>query len=333
MNKDVQAGDVLLFHGRGFVSWAIRKFDGTEVNHAAIALGNGKLGEAAGRGLQVSDLDAAVNNNDFCLAKRLERDTLEEVVAAANDYLAKKRPYAYQQIVLLAILATTRKIPLPPIGKRLVRSALDHAAAALNAFVDQDGNRSMICSEFVYRCFEEVGMGDPRPYHIGILLGDLAFGGAGDSLVDWAMKRPDAAYPEVVPVPVSFGLASKDPATSDQTAEHQLAPLIAAYAEETGLADRDLPTSAGPVAFEAGQTEGDVRDEELLGSLASFGVALGRASPSSAESFGLGEVIGGAAAKGAIEGIRRISVEPNFVTPGDLLRSPDLVEVRRLASG
>ena len=49
---DVSPGDVLLFHGQGFVSWAIRAVDGTEVNHAAVALPGGMLGEAGGKGLQ-----------------------------------------------------------------------------------------------------------------------------------------------------------------------------------------------------------------------------------------------------------------------------------------
>jgi hypothetical protein len=53
---EIRSGDVLLYHGRGFISWAIRKFDGTEVNHAAIALDGERLGEAAGRGLQIAPI-------------------------------------------------------------------------------------------------------------------------------------------------------------------------------------------------------------------------------------------------------------------------------------
>ena len=35
---EIEPGDVLLFHGLSFIPWSIRWFDGTDVNHAAIAL-------------------------------------------------------------------------------------------------------------------------------------------------------------------------------------------------------------------------------------------------------------------------------------------------------
>jgi hypothetical protein len=324
----VKPGDVLLFHGRGFVSWAIRKFDGTDVNHAAISLGDGKLGEAAGRGLQTADLSEAFQKNDFTIIKRLEGKSLDEVVGIANGYIEMHRPYAYQQIVLLAILASTRQIPLPAIGRRFIRSALDHAAAALNAFLDRDGNRSMICSEFVYRCYEEAPGGPPPPYHLGVVLGDMAFDVDNNSVVSWALEQPDETLPEVLPA--SFGIgAHVELQDYDAIAEVELAPLIAAYADETGLADPDMPDGAGTLAFDV-PSDVDVSDQELLGSLVTFGGALSNARDGSSETFALGSVIGSAAAKGAIEGIRHVSVEPNFVTPGDLLRSPSLAEIGRV---
>lgn len=324
---EIAPGDVLLFHGRGFVSWAIRKFDGTEVNHAAIALGDGKLAEAAGHGLQRASLDDALQNNDFTIVRRLKDKTLDDVVAVANRYVTESRPYAYQQIVLLALLATTRKIPLPPIGRRLVRSALDHAAAALNAFLDRQGTRSMICSEFVYRCYDEAPGGPPPPYHLGILLGGVAFGGPNGSLVDWALSKPDEELPETPAA--SFGAKTAiDPSAYDEVAEANLAPLIDAYARETGLADDDMPSATAAPSFGVDSIE-DVSDDELLSSLAGFGSALAedQAAPAA---FGVGTVLGTAAVRGAIEGIRRVSVDANFVTPGDLLRSPSLTEIGRV---
>ena len=61
--NDVLPGDILLFRGKGFVSWAIRLFDGTEVNHAAIALDGGKLAEAGGHGLQQRDIPTAMGDD------------------------------------------------------------------------------------------------------------------------------------------------------------------------------------------------------------------------------------------------------------------------------
>lgn len=325
---EVRAGDVLLFHGRGFVSWAIRKFDGSDVNHAAIALGPDTVGEAGGRGLQVTPLAQATGSNDFSVVRRFDDAELEDVVNVANNYVTGGRPYAYQQIVLLAILASTRKIPLPPIGRRFLRSALDHAAAALNAFVDRGGTRSMICSEFVYRCYEEVPGGPPPPFHLKVLLGGVPFAPSEGSVVDWALGLPDDAIPGAAPAP--FGPTSPeliDLAEIDAWAEADLAPLIAAYAAETGLADDDMPNDVLAIPFDVGAA--NVSDDDLLQSLVDFGAALGDASEAAPPSFGVGTLIGGAAAKGAIAGILNVSVDANFVTPGDLLRSPSLRDVGR----
>lgn len=327
---EIRSGDVLLYHGRGFVSWAIRKFDGTDVNHAAIALDGERLGEAAGSGLQIAPIPASVSSNDFVVVRRFgAADPIDPVIGIADGYLAGSKPYAYQQIVLLAILASTRRIPLPGIGRRMLRSVLDHAAAALNAFVDKgDGTRSMICSEFVYRCYAEAA-GDPNPYRLLIRAGDQSFG-PGGTAVDWALAKPDADL--AIEITPTFGPpVSADP----RQAEADLAPLIAAYAEATGLADDDMPAGPlsagfGPVAEQLADT--DVTDRELLDSFGSFGLALQGATGAApvVPSFGIGSVIGGAVVKGAIAGIKNVSIDPNFVTPGDLLKSGSLTDVGRL---
>jgi len=325
---DIEAGDVLLYHGRGFVSWAIRKFDGTRVNHAAIAVDGEHIGEAAGSGLRITPIEHSIESNDFVVVRRFAGQPLQPVVDIANGYLAPGRPYAYQQIVLLVILATTRKIPLPGIGRKLLRSALDHAAAALNAFLDRgDGTRSMICSEFVYRCYQEASKLDPNPYHLGIRAGDVTFAGPGGTLLDWALDRPDEQL-ETTVTP-SFGAPV---AVDDAGVEAALAPLIAAYADETGLADDDMPGGPAGAGFGAAVVDRDVTDRELLDSLTSFGLALQDAvgAAPAPQSFGIGSTIGAAVVKGAIKGIADVSVDPNFVTPGDLLRSPSLTDVVQL---
>src|SRR5262245_24144274 len=144
---DIAPGDVLLFHGHGFVAWAIRKLDGTRVNHAAIALDANQLGEAAGSGLRRFSIAQTVAGNEMTVVRRLPDQDMAPVLAKANFYLDGRVPYAYQQIVLLALLTTTRKIPMPRVARRLVRSVLDHAAAALNEMFGT-GTKTMICSEY-----------------------------------------------------------------------------------------------------------------------------------------------------------------------------------------
>src|SRR5262249_7115548 len=123
-----------------------------------------------------------------------------------RTYLAGQVPYAYHQIVLLAILSLTRRIPLPPVGRRLVRVALDQAAGVLNSLVE-DGRQLMICSEFVYRCYDEAHAGaGPNPYHMNVLAAE--FGAMGDTQTGQtllgALGRDEATLPPVVVGP-TFG--------------------------------------------------------------------------------------------------------------------------------
>lgn len=346
MAFDVQAirpGDVLLFHGKGFVSWAIRKFDGTEVNHAAVSLPGGMLGEAGGKGLQSRPVPQP-GGGEFIRVHRLRATTeLDPVVAKANAFLADGHAYAYQQIVLLAVLTLTRRIPLPRLARRLVRAALDHASTAVMDLLPA-GAQWMICSEYVYRSFDGAVDGGDDPY--GLAIAGASFGpGPGEAtgamdgiLLDWALANVRDVS---VLAPVTFG-ATGPPTDHMQriaSIEADLAPLIVDYAEQLfaagELTDDDLPplldASFGPPA----PLPPEPTDDELLASIAGFGAVLGVArgqAPVAADPTfgGVGATIGAAALKGALDGVKTLLVDPNFVTPGDLLRSPSLESIGRL---
>ena len=314
----IRPGDVLLFHGRGFVSWAIRAFDGTEVNHAAIAIDEDRLAEAVASGLESRPIVDALGSNDFMIVRRLEGPDLKPVVFKADEYLDRELPYAFQQIVLLAVLALTRRLPAPRLVRRILRSALDHAAAALNAFIDE-GRQFMICSEYVFRAFDEASSDVPDPFELAIP-GVTFAARAEQPWIDWALAQSD----DDLAVPVSPTFARRTPATPDLI-EDELAPLIAQWADETGLADT-LPERL-PTTFAAPPAE--PTDEELVASMVGFSDALAAARGGTPVTFGLGTAIGGTAARGALRGLKDIAVEPNFVTPGDLLKTPSLITLGR----
>lgn len=330
---EIKAGDVLLFHGNGFVSWGIRKFDGTDVNHAAIALDSTALAEAGGRGLERKPVAEAVGSNKYMKVRRHADPDLAPVVTKATEFVDKGSPYAYQQIVLLALLASTRKIPLDGVAKRMLRSILDHAAAALNAFVDKGGRRSMICSEYVYRAFAETGIEPADRYRVLIQVGDKAFDVSETSLADWAIQQPDETYDAATSLPVSFEAPVDVPAPemADEIAEQDLAPIMAAWAVENGEVDEDMPAPPPP-SFGIDDLE-EPSDEELLASLIGFSGALSAANSDEPVSFGLGAVITAAAARGAIQGLLKPAIEANLVTPGDLLLSPTLADVGTVKGG
>jgi hypothetical protein len=340
---DVQPGDVLLFHGKGFISWAIRLFDGTEVNHAAIALGAGQLAEAGGHGLQQRAVPAAMGDGEYMLVHRLQAtNDLKPVIAKANTFLTEGHLYAYQQIVLLAFLGLTRRIPLPRLARRLVRSALDHATSAVVDLLPI-GASWMICSEYVYRCFDEATNARPDPYTLAI--GGVTFGPAAaesdGTLLDWGLdnvRALPAAQVRITPS-VAFGPAVA-PAVTLAAIEADLAPLVAEYAahvEAAGAAPSFDPPPLLDITFGAQPPlPPEPTDEEMLASMTKFGEAiLGRTSASPGPllnpTFG-SSAVGEAAVAARLQGIKMLSADANFVTPGDLLKSPSAKSVGRIGA-
>jgi hypothetical protein len=317
--NDIKAGDVLLFNGSSFISKAIRFFDGAPVNHAALALDGGQLGEAAGSGLRFASVAGAVHHNNFTVIRALPAPTeVAPVVKRGQSYVQDGAKYAYQQIAFLAILGLTRQVPLPPIGRRMMRAVLDKAAAALNALLEGD-RQLMICSEYVYRCYDEAHDGAlPNPYALNVLPG--AFAAGEPSLVDWALALDDDRLPapEVIP---TFE-TPPDLATVDTEAEAELGPLIGAYLAEV---------ESGAPALTFGDAE---PDDALLQSMVNFGAAIEPVAPASGGdvepapvTFGLPDP------RQALERVRTIAADPNFVTPGDLLRTASLGDRFRLERG
>lgn len=176
---DLKAGDVLLYHGTSFVSQMIRLFDGSDYNHASICDGSG-VAEAVDRGVIHDAIAASTADAKFVDVFRFRSNAgnglddsgygAQPVVDRINYYLAQHERYAYEEIVLLAFLAATRRLPvaswIPGLG-RILRTILDNAVDIINAMI-AEGKEPMICSEFVYRCYVEAG----DKYAIGIVGAD-----------------------------------------------------------------------------------------------------------------------------------------------------------------
>ncbi|MEV4434451.1 hypothetical protein [Streptomyces sp. NPDC049585] len=306
--EPIEPGDVVLTRATGWVSRAICLVDDSEVSHAALALDADTLAEAVGSGLRTVTFEQALDEHDLAVGRTLTTPAdMSPVLQVARDYLARPVSYAHQQIVLLAVLCTTRRVPLPPGGRRMVRTVLDQAACAVNAMAER-GRQPMICSEFVARCHSEARPCEPYVLKIG----DDEAAAEGRTLLEWAHSHPGLPH---LPVPEAAAGAF-DPAG----AEKALAPLVSAYATAVGRTDflplgHALPVSAPPA--EPGESE-------LLASMTAFGNALHRATRPQ-------EHRGPVPPDEALEQIRAMAAAPDFVTPGDLLRTASLTEHFRLA--
>lgn len=168
--NQLQPGDVLLFHGTGFISNMIRLFDGSQYSHAAIFDGENVV-EAIGSGITATVLSKCktVAEAEYVHIYRfLSQDghrlgepgyATQPVLDTSAKFVAKADRYAYEQLLLLAALAGSRRIPVVsdiPFLRWILRSILDNAADILAKIV-AGGKEPMICSELVYRCYTESG--------------------------------------------------------------------------------------------------------------------------------------------------------------------------------
>jgi hypothetical protein len=173
----LKLGDMLLYRGTSLISRMIIWFDGGHYSHCSIYVGAGKVLEAIDKGVVLSRLadSIAAHAPEYVDVFRFTSDDhimlgdsklpYQPVKSRVDFYAHEGDRYAYEDILLLALLTTIRHIPL---ARPLLGSILDSAAEALTRIAAR-GKRPLICSALNYRCFEEAG----RSYHIHVPDADL----------------------------------------------------------------------------------------------------------------------------------------------------------------
>ncbi len=161
---DLKPGDVFLYQGTSLVARLIRLFDGTEYSHASIYDG-AKVAEALSQGITTNTVADSVAGSNFVDVYRFISadkhhlgDTgypAAKVIARVKNYEEHPQPYAYDDIILLALLCTSRHLAVPLLGA-VVRNILDTASEKLSQLLAA-GKQPMICSEFVFRCYAQAG--------------------------------------------------------------------------------------------------------------------------------------------------------------------------------
>jgi hypothetical protein len=170
----LNVGDVLLHRNEGLIAAIIRFFDDAEVNHASLYMGliEGvpKIGEATAKGVVTSNAVEAIIGSTRVYARRLVDvpQSMDPVSRRALSYVDAGHGYAFEQLLLLAFLSLTRKLVLTPVLGWLLRLILDQAAEFLIRMLQIGRKKPMICSEFVYRCYDEALPGDNDPYTLHI---------------------------------------------------------------------------------------------------------------------------------------------------------------------
>lgn len=334
-------GDILLYRVTDSIknlhSALIRKLDGTEVSHAGLFMGGCvaealAVGEHAGLGTQ--PLTDSIAGCDWIAVRRLQHapGDMQPVLGTAQMYLDQANRYAYGQILLLAMVCSTRKLNLSnPLLRRIVYSAINNAAAFVRR-MQSGGKQPMICSEFVYRDYDEALPEKVDPYAIEIeplgtpgrprLLGRRRraekAAGAGHIHPESLLGQLQA---ETGDLRTAIGTTKALAAAPAETSEAELDAMIAAYlGEESGT----LPKSAAVAAAGPELTMRDLRD--AVGALAE---SLHDATDAGRK-LGRGAFAAPVARACATPADTLLEISADFVTPGDLWRSPSLVTIGEL---
>lgn len=307
----LKAGDVLLAHGTNIVSKAIMLLDGSPVSHAALYLGDGAIAEATGAGVKENRLTHLAEVEEWVLARRLVANppSFGPVLDRARFYIAEGNRYAFEQILILAFLCITRRLPVTPSVGLVVRKVLDSAAEALNRFASTvtagKNKQPMICSELVYRSYAEAQPAKPFAIAIGPVLRAAA-----------AIPRKSKGYES------GSILDAVDQGRIAVAAEPRLAVARAAVAEIP--LEEVLEQYTKEAKASADKSEVPVAPE-VVGSLTRFATALHRTQAVAAGATGIRAA---AAPQSAI--VAMFAMVKDFVTPGDLLRSTSLRDLGRV---
>ena len=159
--SQLMPGDILLSRSRGLISEAIRFIDRSQVSHSALFIGRHggtgrSVGEAIREGVVRRELSKSIDHADWVESRRLKEPpaALAPVLERAAHYLDRGERYAFEQVLLLALLCISRNLAASPVLGGLIRETLDAAAGFLLRLFDT-GRQPMICSEFVFRCYDE----------------------------------------------------------------------------------------------------------------------------------------------------------------------------------
>lgn len=328
---NLSMADILLYRTDTWMGKAIRYLDKSEVSHAGLYLGGGIVGEALTKeGLTRQSIEKSSQDCEWVRVFRLKKElaNMQQVLDTANMYLNQSNRYAYEQILLLAMVCSIRKLDLTnPLLRRIVYSAINNAAALVR-WMQSNGKQPMICSEFVYRSYDEAVPDKEDPYTLEI---ETPWAATARSRLRGRRRRkqnaPAAAniHPESLlgqlqaepgGLPAALGPAKvRAAAAPPEVSDQELKALIEIYlAEQTGS-----PTKATEIrpALPA-VTMDDLRD-----AVAQFAIALHETTAAGTKlgpgAFGKPDT---RAAATPSETLQEISAD--FVTPGDLWRSLSL---------
>jgi hypothetical protein len=338
--SNLQPGDVLLYNSDNLIARLIRSFDDAEVSHAGLYLGDGQVGEAlivGNPGVNMNPLAKSCAGSNWVAAGRLrEQQDTGLVLSVANHYLEQGNRYAYGQIFLLAAICLTRKLDHQNAIVRKIAERTLRGAAGIVAGWRQEDREPMICSEFVYRAYDEALPELEDPYSLEILSQSTRKPTRRFSFFRRRKGLFGAGSPPKSPVIHPDSLLARiqdEPARLDEprltaaapTTEEDVESEVEQLAQEFFGESR---TTAAP--GDAVSATGDVDNQDVKSAAIEFARSIVEAAPST--DVGGEPLRYGSESSAEMSSVEQLTlIVADFVTPGDLHKSPSLRTIGKLS--
>lgn len=169
--RDLRAGDILLFSPEkgSWISKAITWLTDAPVSHAAMTYQIAtKLVEETPPAVRVSEATIRfVDRTIYVMRYNKGIEDFNPVMNIAKGFLNNKEPYSMTNLYLVGLLLIYKKFTPSDSIQRVTLKILKKLTARLIEFIDRHeypGKMPMVCSQFVYECYQEAG----KKYHLDI---------------------------------------------------------------------------------------------------------------------------------------------------------------------
>jgi hypothetical protein len=316
--NDLQPGDVLLFSGEegSLISKAIMWLTDAPVSHAAMAYNPSSIiVEETPPAVQTNPADERFVDRTISVMRRTPpQSNYDPVLDAAADYLNAEEPYANANLYLVGALLVYRKFTPDTPLQRIIIKILKKVAASIITYYNEHkypGKLPMVCSQFVFQCYEDGGADYQLRIKDGVLGSTLGITATVPSLLEQAIDRirndTTPAFQEAISAHSGMLMAATEMQSDEELAGELLQALQAA---PTMLAEAVPPL-----------------ENELVVAIHEFGQALHMVRNGAA--IHENELLQANAKHMLSNGMAMLKTEEAyFVTPADLLQHcPTLTEV------
>ena len=176
--QDLVPGDILTFEGEESddISSLIMLLTNSMVTHGALYFQNSPVEALADAGRDGIHAHEVIEKEDSRCAYvcRLQKDSKGDfftdseilpVLKSAMGYIKSDLPYPFSDLALLAMILVFKDCSHVSIKQRVIIGILKIVAAEIKKLIDQKkhkGKHTMVCSSFVYQCYQDASKDAPR---------------------------------------------------------------------------------------------------------------------------------------------------------------------------